>query len=156
MEIKGEYKIAAPRGKVFAAWARCRFKDGTEISEVMDRDEIEAVRKRSRAANDGPWVTDWNEMAKKTVFRRLSKWIPLSAELRESADYDEMEPAAAPRLEGLTAELAGILETGTAHDTSGEESQVTAASARAGEEAQEAPPYDQEVPAWEDLPQPLR
>jgi hypothetical protein len=54
----------------------------------MSRDEIEAVRKRSRAANAGPWVTDWNEMAKKTVFRRLSKWIPLSSEYRDALDAD--------------------------------------------------------------------
>jgi len=82
-----------PRGEVYAAYAICKFKDGTAKAEVMSADEIEAIRKRSRAGNSGPWITDWNEMAKKTVFRRLSKWLPLSPEFRDAVEADE-EPAA--------------------------------------------------------------
>ena len=78
-----------PRGKVYAAYALCRFKDGTAKADVMTFDEVEAIRKRSRSGSDGPWVTDWNEMAKKTVFRRLSKWLPLSAEIREVVEADD-------------------------------------------------------------------
>lgn len=77
------------RGHVYAVYAICRFKDGTEKAEVMTRDEVESIRKRSRAAGSGPWVTDWNEMAKKTVFRRLSKWLPLSPEFRDAVDADD-------------------------------------------------------------------
>jgi len=77
------------RGGVYAAYALVRFKDGSEKAEVMTREEIEGIRKRSRAANAGPWVTDWNEMAKKTVFRRLSKWITLSPEFRDAVDKDD-------------------------------------------------------------------
>lgn len=78
-----------PRGEAYAAYAICRFKDGSEKCEVMSRDEIEGIRKRSRAGNSGPWVSDWQEMAKKTVFRRLSKWLPLSAEVRDAFDKDD-------------------------------------------------------------------
>ena len=78
-----------PRGKVYAAYALCRFKDGTAKADVMTFDEVEAIRKRSRSGSDGPWVTDWNEMAKKTVFRRLSKWLPLSAEIRDVVEHEE-------------------------------------------------------------------
>jgi len=82
-----------PRGEVYAAYAICKFKDGTAKAEVMSSDEIEAIRKRSKAGNSGPWITDWNEMAKKTVFRRLSKWLPLSPEFRDAVEADD-EPAA--------------------------------------------------------------
>lgn len=78
-----------PRGDVFAAYALVRFKDGTEKAEVMTRDEVEAIRKRSRSGTSGPWVTDWNEMAKKTVFRRLAKWLPMSAEFRDAVDVED-------------------------------------------------------------------
>jgi recombination protein RecT len=78
----------APRGKAYAAYAMCRLKDGTVKTEVMTVEEIERIRKRSRAGQSGPWVTDWNEMAKKTAFRRLSKWLPLSAEYRDAIDKD--------------------------------------------------------------------
>lgn len=83
-----------PRGAMYAAYAICRFKDGTAKAEVMGRDEIDAVRQRSRAGNNGPWVSDYSEMSKKTVFRRLSKWLPLSAEFRDAieADDDEFVP----------------------------------------------------------------
>lgn len=88
-EIK-EHKInfRKPRGKVYAAYAFCKFKDGTVKAEVMSVEEIEAIKGRSKAGGFGPWVTDWNEMAKKTVFRRLSKWLPLSPEYRDILDHD--------------------------------------------------------------------
>lgn len=82
-----------PRGEVYAVYAICKFKDGTAKAEVMSSEEIEAIRKRSKAGNAGPWITDWNEMAKKTVFRRLSKWLPLSPEFRDAVEADD-EPAA--------------------------------------------------------------
>lgn len=82
-----------PRGEVYAVYAICKFKDGTAKAEVMSSEEVDAIRKRSKAGNSGPWITDWNEMAKKTVFRRLSKWLPLSPEFRDAVEADD-EPAA--------------------------------------------------------------
>ena len=78
-----------PRGEPFAAYSIVRFKDGAEKCEVMTAEEIDAVRSRSRAGKSGPWVTDWREMAKKTVFRRMSKWLPLSAEIRDAVESDD-------------------------------------------------------------------
>jgi len=77
------------RGPVYAAYAICTFKDGSKRAEVMGRHEIESIRKRSRSGDNGPWVTDWSEMSKKTVFRRLSKWLPLSPEIREKIEKDD-------------------------------------------------------------------
>jgi recombination protein RecT len=73
------------RGKVFAVYCIIAMKDGTEKCEVMSRDDVEAIRKRSRSGSNGPWVTDWDEMAKKTVFRRASKWVPISSEKMQMA-----------------------------------------------------------------------
>jgi recombination protein RecT len=91
-EIK-KHKIdfRKPRGKPYAVYALCRFKDGAERSEVMTVDDVESIRKRSRAGRNGPWVTDWGEMAKKTAFRRLSKWLPLSAEVKEGIERDDSQ-----------------------------------------------------------------
>ena len=79
----------ASRGPAYAYYARVVFKDGTDIAEVMTVEEVEAIRKRSKSANDGPWVTDFDEMAKKTVFRRLSKWLTLSSEFRDALEKDD-------------------------------------------------------------------
>jgi len=76
-------------GEVFAAYCVVQMRGGTAKHDVMSRDEIEAIRKRSRAGSSGPWVTDWNEMAKKTVFRRCSKWLPWSAEILDAVDGDD-------------------------------------------------------------------
>lgn len=86
--LKHEIDFRSPRGKAYAYYAVCRFKDGTEKCEVMTKEDVDAIRARSRASGSGPWVTDYDEMAKKTVFRRLSKWLPLSAEFRDALDKD--------------------------------------------------------------------
>lgn len=51
--------------------------------EVMTKPQIEDIRKRSQSANSGPWVTDYDEMAKKTVIKRLLKRLPMSDELAD-------------------------------------------------------------------------
>ena len=80
------------RGEMYAAYSICTFKDGTRKCEVMSKSEIDKIRARSRAGKAGPWVTDFNEMAKKTAFRRLSKWLPLSPELRDAFERDDDVP----------------------------------------------------------------
>lgn len=77
------------RGEAYAYYCVVRFKDGTTRCEVMSKSEIEQVRKRSRAGGNGPWVTDFDEMAKKTVFRRCFKWLPASPELAKAQDLDD-------------------------------------------------------------------
>lgn len=126
-----------PRGAPYAVYALCKFRDGTAKADVMTITEVERIRSRSRAGNAGPWKTDWNEMAKKTVFRRMSKWLPLSAEIREvvEADDDQFETVALPALpmpagETKSDQLAAMLDQSIAQqsETSGEESQVDPAA----------------------------
>lgn len=87
--LRRDDKKPEKEGDVFAAYSTATMKDGTRKTEVMSSEEIEGIRRRSRAGQSGPWVTDWTEMAKKTVFRRLSKWLPLSAELRDAVEADD-------------------------------------------------------------------
>lgn len=87
--VKHTVDYRAPRGKPFAVYCVIHFKDGATKSEVMTRDDVEAIRKRSRAGGAGPWVTDWNEMAKKTVAHRALKWVPLSPEIRDLVERDD-------------------------------------------------------------------
>jgi len=76
------------RGPVTKVYSFAKLKDGSCSYEVMSIQEIEAIRNRSKAKGSGPWITDWNEMAKKTVFRRHSKWLPVSSEFQEAIDKD--------------------------------------------------------------------
>jgi recombination protein RecT len=84
--------LGQPRGELLGAYAIAKFKDGTIVAEVMDRDEIAKVaavsKSRDREGNPiGPWQ-DWqSEMWRKTVFKRLSKWLPTDAEVGGSAQH---------------------------------------------------------------------
>jgi recombination protein RecT len=82
-----------PRGKAIGAYATAVLKDGSRILEVMNFDEIEQVRKVSRASGNGPWVQWWGEMARKTVMRRLSKRLPMSTDIEDEFERDETLPA---------------------------------------------------------------
>jgi recombination protein RecT len=62
--------------------------DGAKLYDVMTRAEVEAIRKRSRTGNNGPWVTDWCEMAKKTILRRTLKRCPKSVEMQKALALD--------------------------------------------------------------------
>lgn len=81
--------IGADRGKPVGAYAIAKLKDGTVQREFMSVAEIEKTRAVSRAKSNGPWVSWWSEMARKTVARRLFKWLPTSSDLSSLFDADE-------------------------------------------------------------------
>lgn len=85
-----------PRGEMYAAYAMAQTKTGEKFFAVMSKDEIDAIMNRSQGykaaiqyKKSHPWLSDYNEMAKKTAFRRLSKWLPLSPEFRDAVDRDD-------------------------------------------------------------------
>lgn len=88
-----------PRGDMYAAYAMAVTKDGATFVQVLTRDEIEKIRNNSQGyksavkygKTDSPWMISFDEMAKKTAFRRLSKWLPLSAEFRDAQERDDEE-----------------------------------------------------------------
>ena len=78
------------RGQAIGAYAIAKFKNGSDpVFEVMDREEIEKVRSVSRAAKNGPWVQWWDQQARKTVFKRLAKWLPMDADVDELIRRDD-------------------------------------------------------------------
>jgi len=87
--VQHKIDFRSPRGAMYAAYAMAVTKDGPVFVAVLNKDEIDGIRKRSKSGNSGPWQTDYNEMAKKTAFRRLAKWLPLSAEFRDAVDKDD-------------------------------------------------------------------
>ena len=77
-------------GPMRGAYVVVRFKgDGVEpLIKYMPKDEIDSHRRRSKAGAYGPWVTDYDEMAKKTVFRSVFKWLPISIEQIQATTTD--------------------------------------------------------------------
>lgn len=108
------------RGDPIGAYAVATDNRGQHYLEVMSRQEIEAVRRVSRAATSeyGPWVNWWGEMARKTVARRLFKQLPLTdlderaTRVIEASDADTELPQP-PRMTieeaNLSAQLVAAL-----------------------------------------------
>lgn len=84
-------------------YAVARLKDGGTQFEVMTHKQIEQVRAQSKAADCGPWVKHWEEMAKKTVIRRLFKYLPVSIEMQKAVIMDEKAEA------GVDQENASVI-----------------------------------------------
>lgn len=80
--------MAGDRGKPTYVYAAAELKDGGRPFVVMTVAEVEAIRNRSKASKNGPWVTDWSAMAKKTAIKQLAKWLPLSAEFNTAVVMD--------------------------------------------------------------------
>ena len=88
------------RGDIVGVYAVAKMKDGSAYVEILSHKQVEQVRNVSRAKGSGPWVTWWDEMARKTAIRRLAKRLPLSTDLDGAlASDDELfmppEPTAA-------------------------------------------------------------
>ena len=69
---------------VYAAWSYTKAVDQAgKLAmdfEYMTIDDIEHIRERSKSGTSGPWKTDYVQMARKTVIRRASKYLPLSVQ----------------------------------------------------------------------------
>lgn len=76
-------------GPLTHVYAVARLKDGGIQFEVMSRADVEKVRAQSKAGGSGPWVSHFDEMAKKSVIRRLFKYLPVSIELQQAVTQDE-------------------------------------------------------------------
>jgi recombination protein RecT len=80
--------LGADRGQQIAVYAVAKTKDGAIYREVMSVADVEKVRAASRAGKFGPWVEWWDEMAKKTVIRRMAKRLPSSADVDQVFESD--------------------------------------------------------------------
>lgn len=110
---KGNFKA-----KITHVWALAKFNGGGHQLEVMTVDEVEAIRSRSRAGNNGPWVSDYGEMCKKTALRRLCKMLPLTPEVEAGLEQIEKgefnldlpaNPQEQPEAQSQDEQIAGKL-----------------------------------------------
>lgn len=91
------------RGKPTHVYGVAKIKGGGTPFVVMTIADVEKIRERSRAKN-GPWVTDYEAMVKKTAIRQLQKWIPKSKEQARAATLDEMADA------NLSQDMANVID----------------------------------------------
>ena len=75
-------------------------KDGGHQFELMTKAQIEKIRMISQTGkkNFGPWRDHYGEMARKTVVKRLAKYLPISVELTDAIDNDNKAEGFDPSL----------------------------------------------------------
>jgi len=77
------------RGKIICYYAVWR-NEGAYGFEVMSREDVERHGKKySKTYSNGPWQTDFDAMAKKTVLKQALKYAPLSVEFARQISEDE-------------------------------------------------------------------
>lgn len=77
------------RGKLIGVYAVAELMGGGHQIEFMSKDDVEKVRKKSSNSNSKPWNDHYGEMSKKTVIRRLFKYLPVSIEIQTATVIDE-------------------------------------------------------------------
>lgn len=117
------------RGEVVGGYCLAKTHDGEFVLSHMTADEILSIRDRSesfKAGKSSPWITDENEMIKKTLIRRGSKswprtdtraWSRFSQAIDVNNDFDpEAQALPAPSIEPekqspLILKIRSLLET---------------------------------------------
>ena len=84
------------RGEVFSYYAIAKLHTGGEVFSIMTKKEVEDYADKYSKSKDwktkkltGPWSTEFDEMAKKTVIHKLKKLLPSSFVSTE--DYIDTE-----------------------------------------------------------------
>lgn len=78
------------RGEMIAVYAVFKTVKGGYGYEVMSVDDIKKYgRKYSKSFGSGPWQTDFEEMAKKTVVKKVLKYAPVKTEFLQAMEVDD-------------------------------------------------------------------
>ena len=75
-----KYNAFGDRGDVVGGYCTVKTADGDYLTEEMSLAEIKATEATSKAKN-GPWKNFWEEMARKTIVKRASKYWPRAERL---------------------------------------------------------------------------
>ncbi len=78
-------------GPLVYVYAVAKLKGGGVQFEVLSATEINRIRLQSKGGDSkfSPWVTHFEEMAKKSAVRRLFKYLPVSIEVARAIEPEE-------------------------------------------------------------------
>lgn len=132
----------AEKGALKGVTLKVKYVNGGYLTDYMPICEIEEHRKRSLAKDSGPWKTDYEAMALKTIIRKNFRWLPVSTEVQKMVmGTDEMTNRINPDGNDIDADFSMVdPETGEV------------LSEQEPPPVNEEPKQDQEPPQEEDVP----
>lgn len=80
------YNAFGERGSIVGGYCTVKTPSGDYLTEEMSFTEIKKVEAASKAGT-GPWKTWWEEMARKSIVKRASKYWPKSDRLDNAIHY---------------------------------------------------------------------
>jgi len=117
------------RGEIKYFYAVAHMKDGGHAFEVMTKAAVDLIMVKSQSKGEsGPWKDSYPEMGRKTLIRRLAKYLPLSVDLARAVNLDEYSASGADQaldraiegdFETLAADAPHQGETDVIHDEDG-------------------------------------
>ncbi len=107
---------AEDRGELRFVYAIARTKDGGIYREVMSRKQVDEVRAASKTNTYGPWKDWYEEMARKSVIRRIAKFLPMGAEVEAIFRREEEDKA-------ITVEAVPVI--GPTHRTNSRQAKLS-------------------------------
>lgn len=98
------------RGQIIGFYSVAKLKDGGHCFEFMSmRQVLEIMTATQSKGKYGPWKDNFVEMGRKTVIRRLSKYLPLSIEFQTAVALDGMaEGGKDQRLDTVDGEFSFV------------------------------------------------
>lgn len=91
-KLKHKPCMGADKGAPIAFYAMFKTKDGGYGFDVMSADDVRAHAEKyskSFSSEYSPWSTNFEEMAKKTVLKRVLKYAPLKSDFVRQLSTDE-------------------------------------------------------------------
>ena len=89
--IKGTVEISGEKtsDKAIGYFAYMQLVNGFEKAVLWSREKVEAhAKKFSKTFGSGPWQSDFDAMAKKTVLLQLKTYMPMSIEMQQAMIHD--------------------------------------------------------------------
>lgn len=152
LDEKLEHKPAmSARGRVIAFYAVAKLVGGGHAFEVMSAEQVNEIRDASqnyKFARDKAktvWGQHYEEMGRKTVLRRLFKYLPVSIELASAAAIDDV--GASGRSQALDTVLDGDYITPT-DDEQDDDGEIDPPAGLTDQRAQQS---DMTLPSYDDL-----
>jgi phage RecT family recombinase len=97
---------------IIAVYAVAQLATGESQVEAMPKFEIDEIMQRSDSGKNGkgPWMTDYPEMARKTVLRRIFKYLPKTDKFERVAEAIALDEQDYPATIGQIGYIESLLQ----------------------------------------------
>lgn len=102
------YSPFGDRGDIVGVFCTVKTSDGDYLTECMSIDDVYKIRARSESfkKGHGPWMSDPEEMIKKTVVKRAYKYWPKVERLADAIEYQNTQAGEGIELEPVMAHVS--------------------------------------------------